>query len=192
VLSILGYRVTGPNGTENQNIADEVREMVWRAPEEFDVFQENPWPVLCREVDERYPSSLLTRRPTERWIKSIWCHFNTVESPMRLDLRHRFAGWQRRPVRGALRTSQSGGVGVSRKRSDGDLSQGYGWAQRCPFLGRKIPDRSCPHENRAEDRWKIAPLNALKSCIPHLPRPISGLSWEGVAMSREEVLLGLS
>jgi len=54
VLSILGYRVTGPNGTENQNIADEVREMVWRAPEEFDVFQENPWPVLCREVDERY------------------------------------------------------------------------------------------------------------------------------------------
>ena len=176
-LSILGYRVTGPNGTENPNIADEVREMAWRLAEEFDAFQDNPWPILYRELDERYPGSkfILTRRPTDRWIKSICRHFGAVESPMRrwiygvgapLGNEDLYVARYERHNREVLE--------YFRNRPDDllvmDLSQGDGWEQLCPFLGHGIPFQPFPHENRAEDRWKAIVFNGLKTCVPRAAR----------------------
>ena len=47
-LSYLGYRVTGPNGVDNPNIAKEVYELAFELANRYDAFQDNPWPILSK------------------------------------------------------------------------------------------------------------------------------------------------
>jgi hypothetical protein len=56
-LTYLGYRFTGPNGLAKPNIAKDVYQMAYSLATEFDPFQDNPWPLLYRELDERFPCS---------------------------------------------------------------------------------------------------------------------------------------
>src|SRR5438309_7687244 len=84
-LSYLGYRVTGPNGVNNPDITREVYNMAFDLAKRFDAFQDNPWPILYKELDERFPGSkfVLTVRSTSDWIKSVVNHFAEEETPMR-------------------------------------------------------------------------------------------------------------
>ena len=54
--------------------------MAYAMVEQFDAFEDNPWPLLYRELDERFPGSkfILTRRPTENWINSQVKDFATT------------------------------------------------------------------------------------------------------------------
>ena len=62
-LKKLGYRVTGSFGTKDPDIAEKVHEMAYAMVPEYDAFEDNPWPILYRELDERFPGSkfILTR-----------------------------------------------------------------------------------------------------------------------------------
>ena len=84
-LKKLGYRVRGSFGTKDPDIAEKVHEMAYAMVEQYDAFEDNPWPVLYRELDERFPGSkfILTRRPAEAWIRSMVKDFATTETPMR-------------------------------------------------------------------------------------------------------------
>ena len=84
-LKQLGYRVTGCFGTKDPEIASKVHELAYARAEKFDAFEDNPWPVLYRELDERFPGSkfILTRRPAESWIRSQVKDFASTETPMR-------------------------------------------------------------------------------------------------------------
>ena len=84
-LKLLGYRVTGPNNTKDPDIADKVYALADELSENYDAFQDNPWPVLYREMDERWPGSkfILTRRPSDAWIRSQVKDFGLAETPMR-------------------------------------------------------------------------------------------------------------
>ncbi len=68
-LKKLGYRVTGSFGTKDPDIASKVHAMVYAMVDGFDAFENNPWPVLYQELDQRYPGSkfILTRRPVKAW-----------------------------------------------------------------------------------------------------------------------------
>ena len=50
---------------------------VKRFCEPFQAFEDNPWPLIYRELDEMFPGSkfVLTLRPTESWISSLTKHF---------------------------------------------------------------------------------------------------------------------
>ena len=50
-LEILGYRVTGPNGTRDPRIAERALPMALDIAARFDAFNDNPWPILFRELD---------------------------------------------------------------------------------------------------------------------------------------------
>ncbi len=84
-LSYLGYRVTGPNWVDNPNIAEEVYEMAFDLANRFDAFQDNAWPILYKELDQKFPGSkfILTLRPSNDWIRSVVNHFKERETPMR-------------------------------------------------------------------------------------------------------------
>ena len=56
-LRQLGYSVTGPNGVNDPNISQNARALVRDLVDQFDAFQDNPWPILFRELDEWYPNS---------------------------------------------------------------------------------------------------------------------------------------
>jgi len=76
-LTILGYKVSGPNlelvDELSQNKYDAAFELVNR----FDAFQDNPWPLLYKTLDENFEGSkfILTRRDDEKWIKSVVNYF---------------------------------------------------------------------------------------------------------------------
>jgi hypothetical protein len=160
-LNHLGYRVTGPDGVDNPNIANEVHQIAFDLADKFDAFQDNPWPILYKELDARYPGSkfVLTVRPAEDWIKSMVNHFNEKETPMR--------EW----IYGVGHPKGNESVYLSRyNRHNSEvieyfrsrpedllvlhITAGDGWEKLCPFLGTPIPAVPFPRANRASDREK--------------------------------------
>ena len=158
-LTMLGYRVTGPNGVDDPDIAHNVQQMAFRLVEQFDAFQDNPWPILYRELDQRYPGSrfILTLRPTEAWIRSQVRHFGTRSTPMREWIYGVGCPAGNEPIYIARYERHNTEVLHYFRNRPGDLlvlrlTQGEGWEKLCPFLGKQIPDIEFLHVNRAEDR----------------------------------------
>ena len=155
-LEQLGYRVTGPNGVQDPDIEHNVRAMVHSLVDEYDAFQDNPWPIVFEELDERYPRSkfILTVRDPGSWIRSQVRHFGTNETPMR------------RWIYGVGAPKGNEDVYVARYnkhvqdvlahftgRPDDllviDIVSGDGWEGLCGFLSKDVPDKPFPHANKA-------------------------------------------
>lgn len=158
-LSILGYRVTGPNGVADADIANNVYTMAVDLVKKFDAFQDNPWPLLYRELDSKFPASkfILTIRPTSAWIKSIQNHFGEEDTPMRK--------W----IYGVGHPSGNEAIYIERYERHNhevieyfknrtqdflilDITRGEGWEKLCPFLEKPIPTVSFPCANTASIR----------------------------------------
>ena len=161
-LSYLGYRVTGPNWVDNPNIGEEVYEMAFDLVSRFDAFQDNPWPILYKELDGKFPGSkfILTLRSTDDWIRSMVNHFNEEETPMR--------EW----IYGVGYPKGNEDIYVARyERHNRDVCEyfhdrgndllvlnitaGEGWEKLCPFLGKRVPPVRFPCANRASEREKM-------------------------------------
>ncbi len=161
-LSCLGYRVTGPNGVDNPNIAEEVHEMAFDLVSKFDAFQDNPWPILYKELDHKFPGSkfILTVRPPDDWLRSMVNHFNEEETPMRewiYGVGHPkgnedvyIARYERhnREVREYFKDRGKDLLVLN-------ITAGEGWGKLCPFLGERIPAVRFPCANTALEREKL-------------------------------------
>lgn len=158
-LTTLGYTVAGPNGLNDPDIATNADRIASAIAERYDAFQDNPWPVLYREMDERYPGSkfVLTLRPTDAWIQSQVRHFGETPSPMR--------EW----IYGAGCPKGNEDVYIARYERHNrevldyfsqrpndllvlDLTESAAWDELCAFLGKDVPGVPFPHSNRAVDR----------------------------------------
>lgn len=158
-LEILGYRCCGSVGTRNPRIQEDVYKLAFSLAERYDAFQDNPWPLLYRDLDARFPNSkfILTIRSTEGWLNSIVSHFGDRSSPMR--------EW----IYGV--GAPLGNEALYRRRYEAhnaevmqyfqyrpadllimDITQGEGWEKLCPFLGTEVPTIAFPNLNRAENR----------------------------------------
>jgi hypothetical protein len=84
-LKKLGYKVTGPNGVNDPDICEHALSMALELAEQYDAFQDDPWPQLYREMDEHYPRSkfILTLRDPNSWIASQIRHFGVKDVPLR-------------------------------------------------------------------------------------------------------------
>ena len=168
-LRTLGYRVTGPNGVTDPDIAQNVFSMTDALVEEYDAFQDNPWPIIYKELDVKYADSkfILTVRSSESWIKSQIRHFGRRETPMR--------EW----IYGAGCPEGNEDIYVSRfERHNrevidyfGDrpddllvfpLTQRGGWNSLCSFLGKDVPNEPFPHANEASEREEAARLSVTR------------------------------
>jgi len=158
-LEVLGYRVTGPNGVSDRDISVAVRPMAWKLVEEYDAFQDNPWPILFREIDERYPGSkfILTSRPSDEWIRSIVGHFGGGSTPMREWIYGVGDPVGHEPTYLARYEEHHTAVLAHFRNRSQDLlvlpiTQGAGWSELCQFLGRPLPSAAFPASNRALER----------------------------------------
>jgi hypothetical protein len=158
-LSILGYRVTGPNHVNDPDIARNVHDVAQQLVEQYDAFQDNPWPIIYRELDQRYPGSkfILTMRPTEKWIRSIVDHFGRSNTPMRkwiYGVGHPRGNEQIYVDRYERHNKEV--AEYFRDRPDDLLTfrvtEGDGWESLCPFLHEEIPTAAFPHLNTAAGR----------------------------------------
>ncbi len=160
-LRILGYRVTGPNGTRDPRIADNALDLALQMAPDFDAFQDNPWAVLFREMDQAFPRSkfVLTRRPAERWISSVVRHFGDQTTPMREWVYGRGCPLGNEDLYVArYRRHNEDVIAYFADRGEDllvmDFEAGDGWDALCAFLRRPVPDVAFPHVNRATDRGR--------------------------------------
>lgn len=158
-LQALGYRVTGPNGVRDPDIATHVHKMAYDLVEQYDAFQDNPWPIIYKDLDRKYPGSkfVFTMRDTQAWINSQVKHFGTTETPMRRwiygvgcpqgneDIYTRVYDQHNRDVLAHFRDRPDDLLVLN-------LADGDGWEKLCPFLDRPVPDVPFPHANKATDR----------------------------------------
>jgi len=158
-LTILGYRVTGPNGVRDRKIGTHVLALAQSLVPKFDAFQDNPWPVIYKEMDAAWPGSkfILTQRDPEAWLRSQVRHFGKKTRPMREWIygagcpegnediyRERFLRHYREVP--AYFADRPNDLLVM------DLAAGDGWEKLCPFLGKEIPNQPFPHANKAATR----------------------------------------
>ena len=158
-LTMLGYRVTGPNGTQDPNIENTVLTMAYELVPKYDAFQDNPWPIIYKELDVKFPDSkfILTLRDPESWIKSQIKYFGRNETSMRK--------W----IYGVGCPEGNENVYLKRFKDHNqevvtyfrgrpqdllilDLAKGDGWEKLCPFLGVDIQNIPFPHANKASNR----------------------------------------
>ena len=163
-LKKLGYRVTGSFGTKDPDIASKVHAMAYAMVDQFDAFEDNPWPVLYQELDQRYPGSkfILTRRPAEAWIQSQLRDFASTETPRRRWIYGEDAGCPAGNEDTYIARYERHNhevLGYFGDRMEDllifDLPKGDGWNKLCPFLGCEIPDEPFPHANKASWSRKI-------------------------------------
>ena len=169
-LRKLGYRVKGSFGAKDPDIASKVHALAYAMVDEFDAFEDSPWPILYRELDQRFPGSkfILTRRPTANWIQSMVKDFATTESPMRRwiygDNAGCPAGHEEIYVERYERHNREVVEYFSARPDDLliiNLPNNDGWSRLCPFLGHPIPDEPFPHANKAS--WSRKLKNWLKT-----------------------------
>lgn len=163
-LRILGYRVTGPNGVRDPNIAQNALFMAKNLVPRFDAFQDNPWPLLFKELDHNYPGSkyILTLRDADKWLNSLLAYSGNLSTPMR--------EW----IYGCGSPKGNENIYLNRFNQHNqevlnyfssrpndlltmNIEQGDGWEKLCPFLNKPLPNKAFPHKNKAGDR-----LRALK------------------------------
>jgi hypothetical protein len=158
-LRTLGYSVTGPNGVKDPEIDKNVYAMAFDLAERFDAFQDNPWPVIYKELDTRYPGSkfVLSVRSSDSWIKSQVGYFGKKETPMRKWIYG--VGCPEGNEEIYVRRFEAHNAEVLdyfRHRPDDllvmNLAAGDGWEKLCRFLDKKAPGLPFPHANSAEER----------------------------------------
>jgi hypothetical protein len=157
-LRRLGYRVTGCFGTKDPDIANKVHDLAIARAERFDAFQDNPWPILYRELDEAFPGSrfILTLRPADAWYRSQVKDFARTETPMRRWIYGDDAGCPEGNEAVYLARYERHNREVLDYFADRpgdllvfDLPGGDGWPELCGFLGHDVPDAPFPHANKA-------------------------------------------
>lgn len=170
-LQRLGYRVTGSFGTKDPAIATKVHELAYAKAEQYDAFQDNPWPILYRELDARFPGSkfILTRRPSAAWIRSQVRDFARTETPMRRWIYGPDAGCPEGNEPTYIARYERHNREVLEYFKDRpqdllvfDLPSGDGWEKLCAFLGAPVPDEPFPHANKA------SPTRAIKNFLKKL------------------------
>jgi hypothetical protein len=185
-LGKLDYRVAGPSGVYDPNIEKIALTMAYDLVEKFDAFQDNPWPILYKQLDEKYPGSkfILMLRNPESWIRSQVMHFGRKSTPMRKWIYG--VGYPEGNEQIYIRRFEAHNADVLDYFKDRpqdllvmDLSKGDGWEKLCPFLGVEIPNIPFPHANEASVREKASSksiFSKTKNTINRVTKPLSALT----------------
>ena len=174
-LQTLGYRVCdGCGNADNPNIENEVYEICYSLVEKYDAFEDHPWSVLYRELDEKYPNSkfILTVRPTEQWIRSMCSHFGSQYTPMRewiYGVGHPQGNEEVYIERYERHNAEVKEYFKDRSNDllilqmDGKTEEQQLWKSICDFLGKPLPENvKFPHANSKKDRLVINHLRRVK------------------------------
>ncbi len=156
-LEILGHSVCGPVGVTDPRISHKALEWAIARLPYYDAFQDNPWPMLYKQLDQICPGSkfILTTRHPRAWIKSAKKYFGSYEAAAEVWI----YGGKGTPVRNQKRFLQ---VYKEHNRAvreyfkdrpddllEIDFSKGHGWKEICDFLGYAIPDEPFPTSNKS-------------------------------------------
>lgn len=164
-LSLLGYSVCGYDPFRKllriENLGMEpILDLALSLADRHDAFKDTPWPVLYRELDQRYPGSkfILTVRDTDKWIRSVVNDFGAHPNAIHTAIygcpfpRGHEQAWIDRYERHNAEVLEH-----FRDRPQDllalHLDRGeVRWEAVCPFLGRDVPNTPWPHANKRRDK----------------------------------------
>lgn len=166
-MELLGYRVCGAVGGWLPEIARRAPALASELVPRYDAFQDNPWPLLFRELDGGWPDArfVLTIRDSERWCRSMRRYFTGRQAPIE--------EWIYGP--GGVPAMTDAGLGAVfarhntavrahfARRADKLLvlnldAGGLGWERLCSFLGLAVPNEEFPRLNDQAMRAAPVPL----------------------------------
>lgn len=151
----LGYSHYG----HNLNLVGRI-DQVLAIARRYDTFQDWPWTLYYKELDEGFPGSkfVLTIRESDRWLKS---YRNAISKQKPNEMLNK----ARRKIYGLIPTEATDEQLIERyERHNADVQRhfadrtddlivvnwesGDGWEQLCNFLGKPIPKKPFPHSNK--------------------------------------------
>lgn len=162
-LTILGYNVcrrllTLQHKLPNIDLIDRLKKKdyneIIKETVHFDAFVDNPWLLLYKELDHKYPDAkfILTIRNENDWLKSILNYFRNSTSEMRLLI---FG--ESSPLNNEdeylkkYRKHNQDVIEYFQKREQKllilELEKNDKWEVLCKFLEEEIPEASYPKEN---------------------------------------------
>lgn len=154
-LQRLGYRVAGPFGVADPDIRRNALPRAFQLASEYDAAQDNPWPLLYRELDSHFPNSrfILTLRDPRRWLDSVVRHFGADSTPMREWIYGPGAPLGNEEIYLERFHRHEHEVHEHFAGRDGQLlpmhlEAGDDWQPLCRFLDMEPPPEPFPHVNR--------------------------------------------
>lgn len=154
---------------------------VFDVVDQHDAFEDNPWPLLYRELDAQYPGSkfILTLRDESQWIKSVVNHLGYLPDAMqKLVYGVGFpAGYEDVFLERYRRHNREVQAYFADRPEDLlviDLCAGQGWDEICAFLGRERPDIAFPHEFKGTYSAGKSRSRRMASTVVHRLRRIAG------------------
>ena len=161
---MLGYSVCdGCDNAMNPNIESEIYSICYKLVEQYDAFEDHPWSVLYKDLDNRYPNSkfILTIRPTDKWIKSVSNHFQTNDIPL-----HKWIYGVGYPIGNeniwidryekhnaeVIEYFKDRPNDLLVLKLDGSINQEQIWNSLCVFLNHPVSKRKFPHRNSRQSR----------------------------------------
>lgn len=157
-LELLGYRVCNPDVLViDPRIQDKALKYAIEKIPHFDAFQDNPWPLLYKELDQIYPGSkfILTVRRPRSWLKSMKQYFGNYEAAAESWIYGEGITPRRNPHK-CMRIYKRHNEAVQDYFKDRpqdllvfDLSKGSQWEQLCGFLGVPVPSVPFPRSNKS-------------------------------------------
>ena len=157
-LIALGYRHKGTDAELTLEVLDGELRRALQIADEFESFDDWPWPLIYQQLAERYSNSkfiLTVRRDSETWYRSLRKHFLRVDpselrtrvfgfaSPLFRKSEHiEFYERHNQAVRDFFRDKPNRLLEVC-------WETGSGWPELCSFIGCSIPHLPFPHANKA-------------------------------------------
>lgn len=188
-LRMMGWRVTGPN----KGLVSEVRhgrfEAALALTEQYDAFQDFPWPFLLEPVFARYGDSaryvLTVRASGEAWLRSLKNH--ALQTQIEKIFRPGTAAYGSRYPFGFeaeyLRYYNAHNEHVRRFFEERGAShvfleacweRGDGWTELAPFLGWEAPAASFPHANATAMRARSRSRQIANGIAAHVLARLNG------------------
>lgn len=160
-LITLGYNHSDLRGHLTYKFFNERFDQIFDAVEEYDSFEDWPWPLMYKQVFEKYGKSaryVLTRRSSvQAWLESLKAH--TLSTNPENNPRKRIYGFDYPHGAEAqhIEFYQRHLAEVRKFFAEQDASdvlcevcweEGDGWQEICAFLKEKVPNAPFPHVNR--------------------------------------------
>lgn len=157
-LRTLGFRHAPFAGRFVEDAKAGKLEELFRFAEDWDSFEDWPWPLVYRDLEERFPGSrfiLTTRRDADTWFDSLRGHAERTgpTEERRLAYGHEMPHGHRVEHRRFYDEHNRAALRYFEGRPESFLhvcwDSGAGWPQLCAFLGVDIPREPFPHGHRS-------------------------------------------
>lgn len=180
-LTMLGYRTTSYFGVWEEDIAETVHAQARAKLDEFDAFEDMPWPCIYPDLDIWVPDSrfILTTRDTDRWYDSVLNHFGGVSNPMREWIYGEGFGAPQDNEEHYKRVYNQHYREVREyfKNRPGDILElsmehGFSWEPLCEFLREPVPNQPFPKKNTRLQRSGQTTNISIRQALGKIARKI--------------------